>query len=424
MLDYLWGVFTSPTYLSLFIQIFILMFAVMIDPYIQKERKRIMGAIIVLILSFIVDNVFSDYLFLEVNIPFARVLEAMYGYIFRPVLIVLCCYLIQPKKKYRIAWTIVAVNTILYLTPLFSPIVFSISSENRFQRGPLGFTAHFTSVILITYFAFLSVNEWRHTRRLESIIPVMSVLLIVAAVLLDSFIVGTLWGVTYLLVALVSASLFYYIWLHLQLVREHEEELIAKQRVQIMMSQIQPHFLYNALGAIREICDNPKAKEAVGYFTRYLQGNMDVLAKPGAIPFSVELEHAKAYLELEQLRYESALRVEYDIACTDFELPTLTLQPIVENAVRHGARGQEREVGTVTIRTRELPECHEVIVMDDGPGFDPQHPTPKDDGRAHVGLQNVRGRLHDVCGGELRIESEIGKGTKVTLVLPKKEKKG
>ena len=424
MLEYIWNAFVSPAYLPLFMQVFILMIAVTIDSYIQKNRKRIMGIIIVLILSFIVDNILSDYLIMEASIPFARALETMFVYIFRPVLIVVCCHLVQPERKHAVAWCIAGVNAFINLSALFCPIVFSITPNNRFERGPLGYTVHVSSTILIAYFAFLSIREWRHKRRAEALIPIVTVLLIVIAFCLDSFIICTQQGVTYLTAALVSATLFYYVWLHLQLAREHEEELVAKQRVQIMVSQIQPHFLYNTLGAIRAICDNPKAKEAVGYFTRYLQGNMDVLSKPGLIPFSVELEHTKAYLELEQLRYEEALRVEYDITCTDFVLPTLTLQPIAENAVRHGARGTEKEVGTVVIRTVELPECYEVIVTDDGPGFDPQHPVTKDDGRAHIGLQNVRGRLHDVCGGELRIESEMGKGTKVTLVLPKNAGKG
>ena len=95
------------------------------------------------------------------------------------------------------------------------------------------------------------------------------------------------------------------------------------------------------------------------------------------------------------------------------------LQPIVENAVRHGARGTERDVGTVAISTREFPDRYEITVTDDGPGFDPANPKPKNDGRANIGIQNVRERLRSVCGGELRIESKPGEGTRATLVLPK-----
>ena len=73
----------------------------------------------------------------------------------------------------------------------------------------------------------------------------------------------------------------------------------------------------------------------------------------------------------------------------------------------------------MTISTREYPDRYEIIVTDDGPGFDPNDPKPKNDGRAHIGIANVRERLHSVCGGALRIESKPGEGTSVTLVLPK-----
>lgn len=206
-----------------------------------------------------------------------------------------------------------------------------------------------------------------------------------------------------------------------QFYRQQEEN--AKLRTDIMLSQIQPHFLYNTLGAIQSLCGSaPEAAErATAKFTRYLQGNMSALKESGAMPFDVELKHTKAYLELEQIRFEDMLIVRYDITCTDFLLPTLTLQPIVENAVRHGARGREEGAGTVDVATREYPDRYEITVTDDGPGFDPAAPVPTDDGRPHIGIPNVRDRLRRVCGGELRIESEIGKGTTATIILPKKK---
>lgn len=419
-LDYSLDLLADHSLLPILLQMFVLALAVWIEPYILKHQKQVMAVIIVLVLTNVLDNMASDYLMELEGASFARVIESIYGYSVRPVLIVLFYHLIAPGKRHWIAWGIAGMNAAIHLTALFSPAVFWISEDNHYHRGTLGYTAHVTSTVLIVYLAVLSIREWRQTRKAETAIPILNALLIIGAVLMDSFIVNVQTGMTYLTVAMVSSSLFYYIWLHLKFVRDHEDELIIRQRMQIMLSQIQPHFLYNTLGAIRELCDDPRAKKAVGDFTRYLQGNMDVLARPGAIPFTVELEHTRAYLELEQLRFESELRVEYDITCTDFELPTLTLQPIVENAVRHGARGMERELGTVMIATRELPDCFEILVTDDGPGFDPEHPVPKDDGRAHIGIPNVRQRLQEVCGGELHIESEPGRGTKVTFLLPKK----
>ena len=100
-------------------------------------------------------------------------------------------------------------------------------------------------------------------------------------------------------------------------------------------------------------------------------------------------------------------------------MPTLTLQPIVENAVRYGVRKTSTGEGTVIIQTRAYPSHYEVKVIDDGPGFDPN--VRKEDGLSHTGLNNVRERLQRICDGKLEIWSELGKGTIVTMILPKKK---
>ena len=111
--------------------------------------------------------------------------------------------------------------------------------------------------------------------------------------------------------------------------------------------------------------------------------------------------------------------VKYELACTEFYIPTLTLQPIVENAVRYGVRKTSTGEGTVIIRTREYPKHYEVKVIDNGPGFDPN--VRKEDGLSHTGLNNVRERLKRICDGKLEIWSELEKGTIVTMILPKKK---
>lgn len=422
-LEYLLDTFKNTTFVSLILQIFILSIAVGVDPYILKKKKRIMFLIIALVLSLMIQNRIANYLEFVKPAPFARTIESIWGYTIRPVVIVLFLYLVHPDKRLRILWLMVCVNAAIYLSALFSRLAFWITPDNHFIRGPLTYSSHITCTILIMVLLWSSFREWNHLRRAELLIPVMNALLVITAMLMDSFILHTEADTEYLTVTIVSCSIFYYIWLHLKFVLEHEDMLQTKQRVQIMLSQIQPHFLYNTLGAIREMYDDPEAKEAVGKFARYLQGNMDAITESGTIPFAAELDHTKAYLELEQLRFEDALLVEYDITCADFRMPTLTLQPIVENAVRHGVRVTEKEAGTVTIATRKYPDRYEITVSDDGPGFDPDHPAPKEDGRTHIGIQNVRERLKDVCGGELRIESVQGKGTKAVIILPKTEGK-
>ena len=197
-----------------------------------------------------------------------------------------------------------------------------------------------------------------------------------------------------------------------------KENLLMQSRVSIMLSQIQPHFLYNALSAIQYMCHGkaPEAEQATIQFAEFLRGNLDSLQADAPIPFRQELKHTQNYLWLEKQRFEDDLRVEYDIQAEDFNIPALTLQPIVENAVRYGVMKKEYG-GTVHIASRETPDAFVVTVSDDGAGFDPY--IPKADGRTHIGISNVGERLRIMCGGRLDITSTPGEGTVAKISVPK-----
>ena len=198
---------------------------------------------------------------------------------------------------------------------------------------------------------------------------------------------------------------------------------LYEARVAVMTSQIQPHFMYNALTSIAMMCtiDPPTAQEATVTFAKYLRGNMDSLKQNKPVPFEQELEHLKRYLYIEKLRFADKLNIEYDITAVDFMLPLLSVQPLVENAVKHGV-GMKKKGGTVKISTRESETAYEVIVSDDGVGFDVSAPKA-DDGRSHVGMENTRTRLREMCDGEIKIESTVGEGTTATIILPKEGQK-
>ena len=149
---------------------------------------------------------------------------------------------------------------------------------------------------------------------------------------------------------------------------------------------------------------------------------MDSLFEDKPLPFEEELKHVEGYLALQKLRFEDELIVKYDLECTDFTIPVLTLQPLVENAVTYGVRKSDSGMGAVTIRTRSYADRIEVSVMDDGPGF-VYEVLPDDQARSHTGLKNVRERLMRVAGAKLVIDSVIGRGTTVTIILPQEEKK-
>jgi len=197
---------------------------------------------------------------------------------------------------------------------------------------------------------------------------------------------------------------------------EMESELV-RNRMAIMLSQIRPHFLYNALGTIGALClDDPKqARCAVDHFTKYLRSNMESLEKNACIPFKEELVHVKNYLYIEQLRFGENLHIEYDIHIENFSCPALMLQTIVENAIKHGVRKRKGK-GTVWIRTMDYEKGYCVIVEDDGVGFDKTQ--VQNDGMTHIGLKNTKRRLEAMCNGKIAVESELGKGTKVTILIP------
>jgi hypothetical protein len=197
------------------------------------------------------------------------------------------------------------------------------------------------------------------------------------------------------------------------------EKKLTESRISIMLSQIQPHFLYNALAVISRLCDKDpaKAKKATINFSNYLRANMNLLERTEPIPFENELNHTMSFLNLENAMYGDALNVIYNIQTKYFKLPALTVQPIAENAIKHGI-GKKEGGGTVTISTKETEDNYLVIITDDGVGF--EQGKTDDNGEKHIGINNVRLRLSAQCGGSLKIESKPGAGTIATIIIPKK----
>lgn len=195
---------------------------------------------------------------------------------------------------------------------------------------------------------------------------------------------------------------------------------MLQMQISIMTSQIQPHFLYNSLTSIAQLCEkNPaKAKTATIDFADYLRKNMQTLKEKSPVSFESELEHLKTYVSLEKMRFGEELNVVYNITETNFSIPSLTIQPLVENAVKHGV-GMKEDGGTVWVSAYDSDKFFIVEVSDDGVGFD----TNKvyDDGKSHIGMMNVRNRLKNMCGGTLEITSEINKGTKAVIKIPKEQ---
>ena len=132
------------------------------------------------------------------------------------------------------------------------------------------------------------------------------------------------------------------------------------------------------------------------------------------VPIAKELEHPRLYAEIEVLRFPN-VHVEYRIEDDCFEVPALSIQPLVENAIRHGVRSKKD--GLVTVSTLREAGAHVITVEDNGAGFDPDMQKASDNG-SHIGLENVRSRIEQMCGGTLTVKSRPGEGTAVTVRIP------
>ena len=195
---------------------------------------------------------------------------------------------------------------------------------------------------------------------------------------------------------------------------------LQESRISIMLSQMQPHFIFNTLNTIYHLCEiDPEiARSTIDAFSKYLRNNIDNLNRSEMIHFEEEMSFVKTYLDIEKVRFDDELHITFDLPVTNFKLPVLTVQPIVENAVKHGTSKKEG-FSTLQISTRETDSCYEIEVRDTGVGFDKNDPL--NDEQKHIGIVNVRQRLENLCGGTLTIESVIGEGTTTVIQIPKKE---
>ena len=198
--------------------------------------------------------------------------------------------------------------------------------------------------------------------------------------------------------------------------RELQQEL-KDRRVSVMMSQIRTHFIFNIMTIISGLCnsDPVKADNALILFARYLRKNIAIMDRDEPIFFSQELQHLEDYVSLEKMRFGDKIKFEKKLEVTDFKLPPLTIQPLVENAIKHGLLTPGK-MGTVYLSTKAEEDEIKIIIEDDGIGFDTEALEKAD----AVGIRNVRYRVENMVGGTLELSSVVGMGTKAEIRIPKK----
>ena len=296
----------------------------------------------------------------------------------------------------------------------FTTSLYYVTPDNQFIRGP------WFALLMAPAIAIMLLNLAGVVRRrraltdkyyaafLIHLVPLTAAMIYHTAVF-DELVVAL--GLAFSILSMFGVVLYDQID---QYIRQQWE--IAHQRASIMVLQMRPHFIYNTMMGIYYLCaqDHKKAQQVTMAFTDYLRKNFTAIASEDTIPFTNELEHTRAYLAVEQAQFEDNLLVRWDTPHTHFRLPPLTLQPIVENAVKHGMDPDSAPL-RITITTRATEAGSEIIVEDNGPGF-----APADDAEPHIALTNIQQRLEMMCGGKLTIMPRAEGGTVVKVTIPER----
>lgn len=301
----------------------------------------------------------------------------------------------------------------MLISTFFSPAFYTVTDAAVYIRGP------WYPLLLIPPLVIMLVNLtglWRRRKKLnrsQRIAFRMYILFPLLSMLVQMLYFGIL--ATALGIMTGSMAMFVFV------MRDQQDKFIkmteenANRDFNIRILQIRPHFIYNVMSSIYYIVgeDPAKAQGVIRDFSIYLKKVFRSVTSQAPVPFTEELEHTRAYLSVEMARFTDQLSVTYDTPWVDFKLPPLTLQPVVENAVKHGM-DPEVERLNIAIRTRRSEGFHEIVVENDGEDFVPSLNVEED----AVGLPNVRSRLKRMCDGELIVAEREDGGTVVTIRIP------
>jgi signal transduction histidine kinase len=322
------------------------------------------------------------------------------------------------SRLFRAALALWGVFVLVLISTPFSDLVYYVAPDGMFYSGPLYWLMGLP-IVLVSGMNLVGAMRWRkQLARRYFISFIISSLPLTVTLIINMFVdVLALVDISIVVSAIsmfgliVSKQIEDHLQKQQEVVRQQKE--IADQRASVMVLQMRPHFIYNTLMSIYSLCDQDpqKARKVTMDFTNYLRKNFNAVASDTTIPFTAELEHTRTYLDVEKAQHEDMLVVDFDTPFTYFRLPPLTLQPLAENAVKHGM-DPNKGLLHVVIRTRQTENGAEITVEDDGRGFDPA------EGDRGGALENIRQRLALMCGGTLTIASSEGGGTSVTITIP------
>ena len=424
---------------SLLLSVMGLWFTALI-PGIDRWSKRFFlsyfGVLLVSSVSVLVGIILQDYPVPGAAVYFLLILETLLLSLPLPMqtayLLHCCGEKLRTCKLFRAAISLWVGYFVLLVSIPFIGGFICVTPDNHYTRGPLYplCPAPMIALLLLNFVHTMRCRARLSRKAFLSFVVAQAPMAVTLIVNLFADAVP-LFDISYVLSALAMYSFILSDQIEQdrrrqrEIIRQEQEiarqqREIAHERAGVMVLQMRPHFIYNTLMSIYSLCrlDPEKARQITLDFTNYLRRNFNAGVSDSAVPFSVELEHTRAYLAVEQAQYDDMLLVDWDTAFTRFRLPPLTLQPIVENAVKHGMN-LDSEPLRISIRTRRTdsggsePSGAEIIVEDTGPGFD-----SSDESKPHTTLTNIRQRLEMMCHGEMTITPREGGGTVVKVRIP------
>ncbi len=310
--------------------------------------------------------------------------------------------------------TLFVVFIVLDIVNIFTGIFFG-AENGEYQRSKTMIVAQCYQFVIFATIFFVAVFNKKLLLR-EKIAFATYCMLPAVAIVVQNVFKG--YAIAYASIIFAVEILFLFLNVQKNIALSKEEEKNKEAQIKLMLSQIQPHFVYNSLSAIstRITIDPDKAQEALDDFTEYLRHNLSSLTETRLIHFKEELKYIRTYISLEKLRFNDRINVVYDIRTEDFSVPPLCIQPIVENAIKHGIL-KKLEGGTLTISTYETNSDYVVEIADDGVGFCIDAIDFEEN--KHIGLNNIKYRIDSMCHGTINIDSKEGEGTKVVVTFAK-----
>lgn len=319
---------------------------------------------------------------------------------------------------YRVLLVMSIVGIGMFVSNIFVPWLYDFDATNHYYR----LSGFIVTQILGIIIAFICLGAvFRKAKQLSDEDTIACVCLGTMPIL--SFIIAIFYygvSLTYIaIIAAVMVSFATYV-INKAKVSDQRKYELRERETALMMSQVSPHFVYNSLAAIRsQVLDDPEAAyDTIGEFASFLRSNLNAKRLEEKVTLKNEIETTWVYINLEKLRLGDNLQVDTEIEDENILLPAMTLQPMIENAIRHGIKPKGK--GHITISEEKENGFYVIRIKDDGIGFDTTNVNF--DGKEHIGMHSVTERIKYMCHGNVEYKSTVDLGTEIKIYIPTDEK--